>query len=97
MIQVRGVLNERVHPVTDVIRDLRVHLVTDSLRDYLPVCYRCEVCKMNVPHRILTPDEPSKSLGKTLERDSSVDCNFLAPAVAFADVCTRLSLYPNTV
>ena len=52
---------------------------------------------MNVPHRILTPDEPSKSLGKTLERDSSVDCNFLAPAVAFADVCTRLSLYPNTV
>ena len=52
---------------------------------------------MNVPHRILTPDEPSKGLGKTLERDSSVDCNFLAPAVAFADVCTRLSLCPSTL
>ncbi|XP_005093074.2 ras-specific guanine nucleotide-releasing factor RalGPS2 [Aplysia californica] len=28
---------------------------------------RCEVCKMNVPHRMLTPDDPIKSMSRTLE------------------------------
>nr|KAG5693196.1 hypothetical protein BaRGS_014086 [Batillaria attramentaria] len=45
----------------------------------------CEVCKMNVPHRILTPDEPNKSMGKTLERDASGE-GYLFPTASFADV-----------
>ncbi|XP_025112316.1 ras-specific guanine nucleotide-releasing factor RalGPS1-like isoform X3 [Pomacea canaliculata] len=46
---------------------------------------KCEVCKMNVPHRILTPDDPNKTMGKSLvERDTGGEA-FLSPSAAFAD------------
>ncbi|KAL8608152.1 hypothetical protein ACOMHN_016607 [Nucella lapillus] len=50
----------------------------------VPVVFsRCEVCKMNVPHRILTPEESAcKSLGKGLvDRDTcgGDPGNYLAP------------------
>lgn len=41
---------------------------------------------MNVPHRILTPDDPNKTMGKSLaERDTGGEA-FLSPSAAFADV-----------
>ncbi|PVD22474.1 hypothetical protein C0Q70_18288 [Pomacea canaliculata] len=40
---------------------------------------------MNVPHRILTPDDPNKTMGKSLvERDTGGEA-FLSPSAAFAD------------
>ncbi|GFR84793.1 hypothetical protein ElyMa_004158700 [Elysia marginata] len=48
-----------------------------------PVCYcvaklgmlarllRCEVCKMNIPHRVMTPDDPLKSMSRTLDCGTS--------------------------
>ncbi|XP_070176665.1 ras-specific guanine nucleotide-releasing factor RalGPS2-like isoform X2 [Littorina saxatilis] len=55
----------------------------NSCHRHTPCAQMCEVCKMNVPHRILTPDEPNKGMGKTLERDSSGDSNFLSPAAPY--------------
>ncbi|XP_076455239.1 ras-specific guanine nucleotide-releasing factor RalGPS2-like isoform X3 [Babylonia areolata] len=55
----------------------------------------CEVCKMNVPHRILTPEDPGKGLvvGKGLllgaDRGDNAPCagdsNFLSPGLPYAD------------
>ncbi|XP_052827563.1 ras-specific guanine nucleotide-releasing factor RalGPS1 isoform X1 [Octopus bimaculoides] len=44
---------------------------------------RWEGKKMNIPHRILTPEDSSKSFTKTLESDSSGDYN--TPQSSFAD------------
>ncbi|XP_046376221.1 ras-specific guanine nucleotide-releasing factor RalGPS1-like isoform X2 [Haliotis rufescens] len=48
------------------------------------VYVRCDVCKMNIPHRILTPDDPGKSMVKSLESDSSGEC-YVTPQSSFAD------------
>ncbi|XP_060065993.1 ras-specific guanine nucleotide-releasing factor RalGPS1-like isoform X1 [Ylistrum balloti] len=49
---------------------------------------RWDSSKMNIPHRILTPDDPdSKSLGKPLESDSS--CEFVTPQSSFADAISQ--------
>jgi len=39
---------------------------------------------MNIPHRILTPDDPDKVFTKPLESDSSSE--FVTPQSSFADV-----------
>ena len=39
---------------------------------------------MNIPHRILTPEDHNKTITKTLESDSSGDYN--TPQSSFADV-----------
>ncbi|GFN90230.1 hypothetical protein PoB_001673600 [Plakobranchus ocellatus] len=52
----------------------------------------CEVCKMNVPHRVMTPDDPLKSMAKTLDcntskLDHSVDsCSMGSHSHSFPDV-----------
>lgn len=46
-------------------------------------CGRGESAKMNIPHRILTPEDHNKTITKTLESDSSGDYN--TPQSSFAD------------
>ncbi|XP_055898366.1 ras-specific guanine nucleotide-releasing factor RalGPS2-like isoform X4 [Biomphalaria glabrata] len=50
---------------------------------------RCEVCKMNVPHRVLTPEDGLKSMSRTLDSgEYNVDC-LASPHSTLSDVISH--------
>ncbi|KAH9503788.1 hypothetical protein Btru_066631 [Bulinus truncatus] len=54
---------------------------------------RCEVCKMNVPHRVLTPDDGLKTMSRTLD-SGEYNADYLAsPHSTLSDDIT--SCYSN--
>ena len=56
--------------------------------------FRRDSSKMNIPHRILTPDE-DKTFSKTLESDSSTE--FVTAQNSLADVSTAYVQYFTSV
>ncbi|CAL1546944.1 unnamed protein product, partial [Lymnaea stagnalis] len=49
----------------------------------------CEVCKMNVPHRVLTPEDNLKTMSRTLESGEYNSEYLASPQGAFSDVLSH--------